>query len=846
MSRFARALFLVFVLSSSVIAADGGALRPFLVKDIDVKPLIASSNPANFVVAGSKLFFVAATAENGNELWVSDGTPAGTRLVRDVMPGPLAGVSPEQKMVVFNGEIYFDGRDPVHGNELWKSDGTAFGTVMVKEFSDGIDGGAIFMDLYVAGGRLVIMDGDHHLWSSDGTTAGTQRVASVDVVQSIRAGGASYVVADFVSSVVRVDIPSGARTELTKTAFSGPSDFDSAVLPDGSVVFISHGDLYHTDGTPSGTSQIKDFTGFERASRVGSFAAGAFVVVAGAGTDSQTLWLTDGTVAGTKKVEGLLGPQMVTPYGGKLLLTAVSNSRRDVFLTDGSVAGTVNLTQGRQPVPTPDSSHVLNAAVLGGMAYFPMLAPPAPIAAPPELWRTDGTPGGTQKVVATGDLPTGLVAWNDALYFAGFDLLTGREPFRSDGTAAGTAVLHDIALSDEGASPKGLISAFGALFFFARTDNSDAVLWRTKGGDTRPIKTVGVFDTSESGPPRMIGECGGLLYFVTTRKLWRTDGTADGTAVVSESGDFSSAGACTASGLLIGVRPNGASSSMLVTRGTPATTTTFGTQYGFEFQTTSSRGTFFSGTESSQGPIRLYRSDGTAAGTTIVSPTLGTAILLRGGDRLLYFIELAETSGLWRSDGTAAGTFRLLTFAPLNTPVLGPVIDDVLYFTLRDPATGQPALWRSDGTVEGTRVVRAFAFGVLPEVVRYKGAVYFPAWQQDDWDLWRTDGTAAGTVQAAAIGAFGLSQLAVAGDQLFFTANVVDTFAEANLGTELYAFDGTTAALVADLNPGHDGSSPGHLTAAGNALYFTAANRLGAELWAIWLSGPPRTRAAGR
>ena len=36
---------------------------------------------------GNRLFFVWRTEENGRELWVSDGTAAGTTLVKDIYPG---------------------------------------------------------------------------------------------------------------------------------------------------------------------------------------------------------------------------------------------------------------------------------------------------------------------------------------------------------------------------------------------------------------------------------------------------------------------------------------------------------------------------------------------------------------------------------------------------------------------------------------------------------------------------------------------------------------------------------------------------------------------------------------
>jgi len=40
----------------------------------------------NMVVSGSQIFFTRSNG-NGNELWVSDGTAAGTHLVKDINPG---------------------------------------------------------------------------------------------------------------------------------------------------------------------------------------------------------------------------------------------------------------------------------------------------------------------------------------------------------------------------------------------------------------------------------------------------------------------------------------------------------------------------------------------------------------------------------------------------------------------------------------------------------------------------------------------------------------------------------------------------------------------------------------
>ena len=46
------------------------------------------ADPAGFAVLGGSAFFVADDGEHGVELWVTDGTAAGTRMVRDLAPGP--------------------------------------------------------------------------------------------------------------------------------------------------------------------------------------------------------------------------------------------------------------------------------------------------------------------------------------------------------------------------------------------------------------------------------------------------------------------------------------------------------------------------------------------------------------------------------------------------------------------------------------------------------------------------------------------------------------------------------------------------------------------------------------
>ena len=81
-------------------------------------------------VAG-EIFFAASTPELGFELWVTDGTEAGTRLVKDINPGP--DNSFPTNFVGLGGTLYFTANAGVAGTQLWKSDGTEGGTMKVAD-----------------------------------------------------------------------------------------------------------------------------------------------------------------------------------------------------------------------------------------------------------------------------------------------------------------------------------------------------------------------------------------------------------------------------------------------------------------------------------------------------------------------------------------------------------------------------------------------------------------------------------------------------------------------------------------------------------------------------------------
>jgi ELWxxDGT repeat protein len=67
------------------------------------------------------------------ELFVSDGTPEGTRLVREIFPGSNPFDPAPSQLIALGNRVYFTADDSIHGNELWVTNGTAEGTMMVLD-----------------------------------------------------------------------------------------------------------------------------------------------------------------------------------------------------------------------------------------------------------------------------------------------------------------------------------------------------------------------------------------------------------------------------------------------------------------------------------------------------------------------------------------------------------------------------------------------------------------------------------------------------------------------------------------------------------------------------------------
>lgn len=254
----------------------------------------------------------------------------------------------------------------------------------------------------------------------------------------------------------------------------------------------------------------------------------------------------------------------------------------------------------------------------------------------------------------------------------------------------------------------------------------------------------------------------------------------------------------------------------------------------------------------------LYRTDGTAAGTSLVTDLCpgpcssgGSGGIAVGGRAFFIANDGARGSELWTSDGTPGGTRQLLDLGP--GPAEGFYFfllaggDRLLFETFGPPFVGRD-FWSSDGTAAGTVWFAHLADGAEGGVVIAGDAapggplpggrrLYFRNFSPTEGleELWQSDGTAAGTRRVLALprdagGSICAGDSAdlprVASGDFYFAAGTEAT------GCELWRVAGGVAAPLADLAAGDASSNPRSFVRQGEWTLFAADRADGiSELW---------------
>lgn len=366
------------------------------------------------VIVNDRLVFAGAESEQG--LWSTDGTTEGTTQL---------ALSKRTDSSVFSSKeidwlLTSDNRawmlldDGVLGPELYVTDGTPAGT---KRLTDDLPVPAqlkVTQLIPIVGGVALRVTEPktgagypYHFWVSDGTRAGThhvkQELASYGFsnAQVSRVGNRVFFVYDTVAEGEEIWVWNGTSAAMIPVSpgSSSSEPNDAWALGDRFLFAASEPigpGLYVVENNGSTATRVSGARLHPIKPFVGQ--VGSLLTFAVSENASDSLWATDGTVAGTRALKTMeVDPSRsgfgVATLGGRLVFPgkAARNGPLAPWVTDGTPEGTKQLlpTYGRD---------LMGPVILDGIAWGIAQTHVDGF----QLYRTDGTLEGSRVVTAPG------------------------------------------------------------------------------------------------------------------------------------------------------------------------------------------------------------------------------------------------------------------------------------------------------------------------------------------------------------------------------------------------------------------------------------------------------------
>ncbi len=666
-------------------------------------------------------------------LWRTDGTTGGTtRVWTDTPTAPWHGGNFDI-FAAYPGGVLFRGQH-LEGDAVWRSDGTPAGTFPLASAAPSTLLGADWFatlgpwTYFLATTGSDSYYGYRELWRTDGSVAGTTRRADfgpgAGATQLTASAGRLFVV--FLDQGVRsID----AAEQNWHTVFTGESP-QIAAAPGGIVIAAANA-LARSNGLPGGTQVLSSDALAGRVDPVYSSAHArswpltghaALACLSSAcwfrgryntqpmpwGLRVEAPWRSDLTPAGTRPVLPEDGhtrgswPEQFVAYGGDVYFTTNGAPERhpwrraDLRLLKATAGGvSVVENQPNQPCDdwdAPDGCRLnFLTALPNALVYFD----PAEFS----WWGTQGDPGGRWRAEN-----------HDFEYFArrGTGVINGRllavdfgknhptmELIAIDGGKDGRVTL--------GAPPEAVGSLFdqtdmhftpvGNWMYFA----SDSALWKTDGtpGSVQLVKAVAAAELTDVG---------GTLYFSSDGALWKSDGTEAGTVEVAPTQGATRLLAL-GSRLFFAAADAARGEELWTSDGTPGGTLALADispgprSSGPDGLAAVGARLFFSADDGVRGR-ELWRWD-PVTGVSLVADiapgpqgSLGDGPLIVAGGNHAWFPAWTATHGveLWSSDGTPAGTSLVqdIVYGPPGShPRELTAIGSRLYFSADDGVHGQ-------------------------------------------------------------------------------------------------------------------------------------------------------------
>ena len=357
--------------------------------------------PREMITAGQRTYFAFANEETGLELWSFADDDASAGPVADIEPGP-SSARPDQLTAV-SDSLYFT----VNGattSGLWRTDGTSAGTQRITgQRADGTTLERAIPTLLVPGEETLYFA---VLVEKNSDGGDYQRYTELWRVEP------SSTTASFVT---RVELPDQQDVAIHTAKFlNGRLYF--IVYEDSEADFEPVDSLWVSDGTAAGTQKLDDLPLYHASSYSRTdpeplaqlFAVGDMIYIA-----SSNLWQTDGTVGGATQIaSGGLSPvnnylfyssdSQIAQREGQILYLA------DYQFEGGAIRGDWIVTETllkRVDLSTDGAVSEKSLSldnVVGALGVIELQATIDGVvyfSAKNQLWRSDGTAAGTELLV---------------------------------------------------------------------------------------------------------------------------------------------------------------------------------------------------------------------------------------------------------------------------------------------------------------------------------------------------------------------------------------------------------------------------------------------------------------
>ncbi len=564
--------------------SDGTTAGTTLLKDINLgsgayNDVTFGSNPG-FTVAGATLFFFANDGINGRELWKTNGTTVGTILVKNIADSTFSSYFETNATFAFGNKIAFmRASSPSDASEMWVSDGTSAGTVLVKSLNLSL-GLELARVVPMALGTGVLFTAyspacGFELYRTDGTQANTTLVQDMNTETANSSVSPFGRVVHFNNSTFFTanDGKSGTelwRTDSAATNASLYADFtkntsESLGHSAGTTVFSTYFNnftvfqnelywmvngryLWKTNGQTAPTKVFDTFSPTPQKVLFATLNNELYFLSNGLYKSSQS-----GFYKITDKIAGVPAQSFsaadssvkMIPYKGFLYFAAqgAANVGVELWRTNGTDSTT---TLVKDINAGASSSMPYGFVVYNDTLYF--IANTDSLGY--ELWRSDGTAMGTRLVRDIYSGPTSgfgrnpyfeesygpLIVYNGKLFFRASDATNGTELWQSDGTAAGTALVKDITSGTGSSNPFSLVTFKNELYFLANQQ-----LWKSNGTaqGTQPLKSTLFSDyrMTKGDSSLYLNAYESSLASGSQQKsyeLYRSDGTVSGTVRLTD------------------------------------------------------------------------------------------------------------------------------------------------------------------------------------------------------------------------------------------------------------------------------------------------------------------------